>query len=295
MTPSEEVSPPTSGGFSLLWRLLLWIGLPLLIGLWLASTFVPRPAVGIIKLTTDIWAGSADFVMKQIDEARADPRVKAIVLQMDSPGGEVPATQVLYLELLDLRKDMPLVGSIDSIAASGGYYSVIATDPIYAKPSSTIGNIGVWGFIPSEIGVNDVILASGPFKLTASNRDEFLREIDAIKQEFIATVVAQRGDRLAISESDIMQGLAYAGREAMRLGLIDHIGGLNDAIEDAAQQAGIANYEVIDLAQRVIDKQPTPVPLLFEPWVGAADPATGRRALPPGVYLLYDLRLRGAP
>jgi protease-4 len=295
MALSEDSSPPTAGGLSLIWRVLLWIGLPLLIGVWLAASLVPQPAVGVIKLTTDIWSGSADFVMKQIDEARADPRVRAIVLQMDSPGGEVPATQVLYLELLNLRRDMPLVGSIDSIAASGGYYTVIASDPIYAKPSSTIGNIGVWGFIPSEIGVNDVILASGPFKLTASNRDEFLREIDAIKQEFIAAVVAQRSERLAISESDITQGLAYSGREALRLGLIDHIGGLSEAIDAAAQQAGIANYDVIDLAQRVIDKQPTPVPLLFEPWVGAADPATGRRALPPGVYLLYDLRLRGAP
>jgi len=270
---------------------------PLLVGWLLAILLVPKPAVGIIRLNSDISSLSAEFVMLQIDEARADSRLKAVVLQLNSPGGEVAPTQSLYLELQSLRREMPVVTSIESMAASGGYYVAMATDPVCAKPSSTVGNVGVWGFIPPDLGVNDVILASGPFKLTASNRAEFLREIEGIRQEFLATVFNARGDRLNISAVDLSQGLAYPGREALRLGLIDHLSSQSDAIATAAELAGIADYEIVDLEARVIeqyfgDNDSVSLP---EDWIGAADPVTGRRILPSGIYLLYDVRLGGAP
>ncbi|MCH7589141.1 MAG: S49 family peptidase, partial [Chloroflexi bacterium] len=203
----SDFSIPTPGGS------LLLLGIAsLLLGWLLAPTLVPQPAVGIIRLNTDIWADSVELVMAQIESARQDPIIKAVVLQLDSPGGEVAATQTLYLELQSLRREMPVVSSIDGMAASGGFYVAMATDPIYAKPSSTVGNVGVWGFIPPDLAVNEVILASGPFKLTASNRAEFLRAIEGIKQEFLAAVVSQRGERLNISLVDLSQGLAYSGR-----------------------------------------------------------------------------------
>lgn len=288
---------PSNFRFRTLGSILLWVVAPLLVGWLLAIRLVPQPAVGIIRLNFDISSLSAEFVMLQIDEARADPRVKAVVLQLNSPGGELAATQSLYLELQSLRREMPVVTSIESMAASGGYYVAMATDPVCAKPSSTVGNVGVWGFIPPDLGVNDVILASGPFKLTASNRAEFLREIEGIRQEFLATVFNARGDRLNISAVDLSQGLAYPGREALRLGLIDHLSSQSDAITTAAELAGIADYEIIDLEARVIeqyfgDNDSVSLP---EDWIGAADPVTGRRILPPGIYLLYDVRLGGAP
>jgi protease-4 len=283
-------------GFRVLGSFLMWIVAPLLIGIWLAQTLVPQPAVGIIRLTGDIYVESADYVMLQVQEAREDPNIQAIVVELDSPGGEVAATQELYLELQNLRRQMPVVGSMESIAASGAYYAAMATDPIYAKPSSTVGNVGVWGYIPLELAENEVILASGPFKLTASNRDEFLRAIEEIKLEFLETVFSQRGERMNISRVDLSNGLAYSGREARRLGLIDYLGSESDAVAAAAQQAGIAHYQVVDLAERVYQE------LMeeyeggsLEPWVGAADPETGERVLPPGVYLLYDTQLGGAP
>jgi protease-4 len=268
---------------------------PLLVGLWLAQILVPQPAVGIIRLNTDIYAESADLVLAQIEEARADPSIKAVVLQLDSPGGEVAATQRLYLELQTLRGEMPVVGSIDGVAASGAYYAAMAVDPIYAKPSSTVGNVGVWGFIPPDLGVNEVILASGPFKLTASNRDEFLRWIEGIRLEFVETVFSQRGERINVSRVELSQGLAYPGREALRLGLIDGLGSETEAIGTAAQQAGIAHSQVIDLLEQVADELAEGEEPELEPWVGAADPVTGRRILPPGAYLLYDIQLGGAP
>lgn len=277
-------------------RIILWLILPLIVGVALAQWFSPRPAVGVVRLRYDIWSGSANFIMQQIDEARRDPRIRAIVLQMDSPGGEVVATQTLFLEVQNLRRRMPVVGSIDNMAASGAFYLAMATDPIFAKPSSDVGNVGVWSLVPQDISLSDLILASGPFKLTASNQDEFVRQIESIKQEFIATVVTARGQRLTISPSDLSQGLLYTGRDALRLGLIDHLGAESDAIKTAAAQAGIHNYDVIDLEARVIAKQlaasGTPSAGV---WQGATDAQTGQRKLPPGIYLLYDPRLGGTP
>lgn len=288
-----------SFGIKTVGALLLWLGLPLIIGLLLGGFLIPQPAVGLIHLEMDIFSAgidldSVDLVMDQIEIARQDPSIKAVVFVLDSPGGEVVATQTLYLELQDLRREMPVVGLINGIAASGGYYIAMATDPIYAKPSSTIGNVGVWGFVPSEIGVNEVILASGPFKLTASNRDEFLREIEGIKQEFIGTVTSQRGDRLTISDSDLSQGLAYSGRIAKELGLVDELGSQSDAISKAAELAGIVNYTVLDL-QDIVLREIFGDDILIQPWIGSPDPVTGRRILPPGAYLLYDLQIGGVP
>ena len=281
--------------FGALGSVLLWGLAPLLVGLWLAQAAVPQPAVGIIRLNTEIWADSAALVTAQIEEAREDPTIQAVVVQLDSPGGEVAPSQALYLELRALRREMPVVGSIDGIAASGAYYVAMASDPVYGKPSSTVGNVGVWGYIPPDLGVNEVILASGPFKLTASNRDEFLRWIEGIRLEFLETVFSQRGDRIQIARVELSQGLAYPGREAVRLGLIDRLGSETEAIRIAAEQAGIAHYPVIDLEARVLDKLAEDENGELEPWVGAADPVTGRRVLPPGAYLLYDIQLGGAP
>lgn len=313
--PDYPSPPPKKQGPGL----LLWLIIPLVLGLLLAPLAVPtpeKPAVGLIRLETDIWYLSAWLVKQEIAEARANDRVKAIVLIIDSPGGEVAPTQDMFLEVLSLREEMPVVGSINGIAASGGYYLVLATDPIYAKPSSTIGNIGVWGFAPTEIGVTEAVLASGPFKLTASNPEQFLREIEGIKQEFIGTAELMRGNRLTIPGTDISQGLAYPGRLALQYGLIDQLASEADAVAEAARQAGIDDYDILDLEEIVVDRLlaeeaangaagslpelalpaeiapvsgPNPLAWLFQPWVGAADPLTGQRTLPPGIYLLYDV------
>lgn len=288
----------------LLGRLLLVGLVPLIAGSYLAERWVAQPAVGLIRLETDIWSGSKELVRLQIAEARADPSVRAVVFHLNSPGGEVTATQAMYLELLSLRRNMPVVTSIEGLAASGGFYAAMATDPIFAKPSSTVGNVGVWGFVPPDLGVNDVILASGPFKLTASNREEFQREIEGIRQEFMQTVLNGRLDsageqRIQISAEELSQGLAYPGREAISLGLVDRLGSLSDAVEEAAQQAGISNYALVDLQKVVLDRllseagEEGPYGGQAEEWTGAADPVTGRRVLAPGIYLLYDVRLGG--
>ncbi len=286
---------PVSKSLRILGNIVLWVVVPLLIAWWLASMAFPQPAVGVIRLNMPIWFLSADLIMEQIEEARTDRSIKAVVVQFDSGGGEVVASQRLYLELQKLREEMPVVGSIDGVAASGAYYAAMATEPIYAKPSSTVGNVGVWAMAPPDLAVNDVVLASGPFKMTASNQAEFLRELEGIKQEFLAAVFTQRDERLNLTPAELSQGLAYSGREAARLGLIDRVGSQTEAVTTAAEQAGIKNYTVVDLQARVFEDFLANNPFFFESWYGQANPVTGERDLPPGVYLLYDNQLRGVP
>jgi ClpP class serine protease len=176
----------------------------------------------------------------------------------------------------------------------------MAADPIYARPSSSVGNVGVWAIVPDDLAVNDEIIASGPFKLTGSNREEFMRELEGIKREFLNTVFGQRGERITITQEELSQGLIYPGREAAHLGLIDRVGSNSAAVAEAARQAHIDNYDEIDLSIRAIEKMYADSAYgLQEPemeaWVGAADPLTGERTLPYGIYLLYDVRLRGVP
>jgi protease-4 len=295
LTESDSVPSPKprkTSWLRIIVNLLLCVILPLTGGYFLSRRLIPSPAIGIIRLNTEIYTFSAEFINQEIAEARANPRIKAIVVQIDSPGGEVTATQTIFLELQKLRREMPVVGSIDSMAASGAFYAAMATDPIYAKPSSTVGNVGVWGYFPSELGVNEVVLASGPFKLTASNTEEFLRGIESIKQEFLATVISQRGARLKITDIELSKGLAYSGRDSVNLGLIDALGSQTEAVEVAAKQAFITHYEIIDLEAVVVSKYYSEDnPLLSNLWIAKADPLTGQRDLPPGAYLLYDARL----
>jgi protease-4 len=284
---------------------IVFIIIPFFLGwFWIRDYVAPTPAVGLIRMNMDVWAGSDFLLTKQIQAVRDNPSIRAVVVQINSPGGEVVAGQNMYMELQNLRREMPVIGSIDNMAASGGYYIAMGVDPIFAKPSSNVGNVGVWSFAPPDLGVNDVVLASGPFKLTASNRDVFMRNIDGIKQEFMETVYSQRGERMKISRSELSQGLLYDGREAVELGLIDRVGTQSEAVKYAAEQAGISNYEVVDLLDVVfMDLFNEPAPLLqpiteiinpqtnetyVEPWYGAVDRQTGLRNLPPGIYMLYD-------
>lgn len=272
--------------------LIAVVGLAL-IGLawWLAGLLMPEPAVGIVNVSGSIWTGSLEWFRIQMDIARDDPQVKALVVQINSPGGSVASTQSLYLELMELRRTMPVVVSIDSVAASGGYYAAMAGDPIYAKPSSNVGNVGAWAQIPPESSVNDNILQTGPFKLTGSNRAEFEQSLQAVKAEFLATVLTQRGDRLTLSAAEISQGLIYDGREAAELGLIDAIGSRSEALDVAAEQAGLARYEVIDLGERALDEMD-----LSETEASALQESlTFTKAISRTyeIFLLYDARLGG--
>jgi protease-4 len=245
-----------------LWRRLayvaFWIVLPLILGTVLAFALVRSPQVGIVRFQGLIWSGSVDEVGALLDRAQEDRRIRAVVLEIDSPGGEVTATEELYYRLLLLREHKPLVVTVGDVAASGGYYMAAAGDYIYAKPASLVGNVGVISFLPStdeQRFTDEDYVSTGPFKFSGGSRGDYVRQIELMKLAFLEAVFAQRGDRLQVDGETLAGGEIFMGLQAERLGLIDELGASSEAVSKAAEMAHLAHYTVLDVNRSVYGDQ----------------------------------------
>lgn len=225
---------------------LLWFVIPLAIGIAIASS-VPRPVIGVIRLEDAIYSYTAQDMIAQINYAIDHPEVSAVVLAFDSPGGTVVDTEAVYMELAKLRAKKPVVTAVNGMAASGAYYLSVNTDYIYAKPSSLVGNIGVITYLPTTPFIFEEIISTGPYKLWGSSRDSDMRQADMIKEGFFQAVMLGRGDRIKASPEVIVSGRIWLGSESVRLGIADQLGTEKDAIEKAAELAGVAHYKATDL------------------------------------------------
>ncbi len=236
-----------------------FILLGLILGLVIAIPLIPRPHIATIAISGAIMDQAyADSIVDALRSAEDDRSIRAVVLQIDSPGGEASVTEQIYLDVLRLRGQKPVVASIGAMAASGGYYIAVASNFIYAPPSSQLGSVGVWSSLPSPEELNESILTTGLFKATGGSKRNAIAELEMVRQEFVSAVMSQRGSRLKLSEQELSLAGLYPGIEAQRYGLIDDIGTLSDAIQKAATLAGIRNYEV-----EKVDIEPPLSGLLF--------------------------------
>ncbi|NCP16269.1 S49 family peptidase, partial [bacterium] len=262
-------------------HILLWIALPLIIGVLIAAA-VPKPVIGLIHLNDAIYSYSAQDMIAQINYAREHPEVRAVVLVMDSPGGTVADTEAVYLELLRLRQAKPIVTSVGSMAASGAYYLSVGSDYIFAKPTSEIGNIGVIGYLPPSPIIFEDIISTGPYKLWGSPRDTYVREMEMIKQGFYQAVRLGRGGRLEVGPETILRGQIWPGSEALRMGLIDALGAESDAVAKAAELARVGHYQAADLYD-LAGVQSSSSAFFYQSPEGITMPYPKE----PGLYLLY--------
>ncbi len=223
-----------------------WILPALVIGI-LLSLLIPKPVIGVIRLNDAIYAATAKDLIAQIGYARDDPKVKAVVLILDSPGGTVVDTEAVYLELARLRQTKPVVTWVSGMAASGAYYLSVGTDQIVAVPSSEVGNVGVIGYLPSAPSILEDTISTGPYKLWGSPRDTTVREIEMIKQGFWQAVQLGRGQRLKADSEVVLRGEIWPAAEALRLGLIDRLGSETDAYDETARLARLWHYTITDL------------------------------------------------
>jgi len=261
---------------------LLWIALPLVMGL-IAASAIPRPVIGIIQLNDAIYPLSAREMITQINYAIDNPEIRAVVLAFDSPGGTVVDTEAVYMELSRLRAKKPVVTVVNGMSASGAYYLSVNTDYIYAKPSSLVGNIGVIGYLPSTPVIFEDIISTGPYKLWGSPRDAEMRQIELIKEGFLQAVLLGRGKRLNIGKEVILSGKIWAGTEAVRLGIADELGTENDAIKKAAKLARVANYRSVGLYHLAGLQSSTAAPFFIQSSEGITLPYPTK----PGMYLLF--------
>lgn len=266
--------------------ILLWFVLPLMIGLFI-STIMPMPEhnVGLITLDTAIDSYSAKDLNTQIDYANKHPEISAIVLILNSPGGTVIDTESIYLELLKLRKDKPVVVSVNGMAASGAYYLIAGSDYAFAKPNSLVGNIGVITSLPSAPTIFEDYISTGPYKLFGAPRDTLTRQIEVVKQEFYEAVKSGRGDRLKAGPEIVLSGQIWPGFEAVRLGIIDELGTETDAIAKAASMAHLIEYDTVKLAELALPPTPAPAPVNF--FATAPDGKSLPYPQKAGIYLLY--------
>ena len=260
----------------------LYLLLPLILGI-LLSTVIPRPIIGIIRLDDAIYSYTANALIKQIEYARDHAEIRAVLLVLNTPGGTVVDTEAVYLELIKLQAQKPVVTYVQGMAASGGYYLSAATNQIYSGPSSLIGNVGVIVTLPEDPYILEDLVTTGPYKLSGSARDTTLREIEVVKQGFYQAVTLGRGDRLKLSLEGLLSGEIWMGGEALRHGLIDGIGSLSEALDHTADLAKIANYEVGELQQLAGISSDYLIPFFME----TADGLISAYPNKAGVYLLY--------
>lgn len=194
---------------------------------------------------------------RAIEEAREDDDVKAIVLRVDSPGGSALTADLIWREIELTKKVKPVVVSMGNLAASGGYYISCNADEIFAEQNTITGSIGVFGMLPNftnlatKIGVNTEKVAThdngadySPFMpLTDKFRHLAQEQVESIYTTFVNRVAAGRKMTFAQVDS-IGQGRVWAGSDALRIGLVDKIGGMDDAIKAAAKRAKIDKYKI---------------------------------------------------
>ncbi|MGI9238472.1 MAG: signal peptide peptidase SppA [Woeseiaceae bacterium] len=193
---------------------------------------------------------------KLLREALTDEAVKAVVLRVDSPGGSVFASEVIAQEVQALQQaGKPVVASMGSVAASGGYWISVVADRVLASPSTVTGSIGVFGMIPTFQRTMDVVgvatdgVATTPWagvrpdlELPEQARQLIQMLIENVYDDFISNVAERRGmDKQAVDA--VGQGQVWTGIDALENGLVDELGGLDDAVNVAAELAGLGEGE----------------------------------------------------
>jgi len=214
------------------------------------SFFAGNNGVGIVEIEGPIY--ESEETVKQIEEYRKDDSIKAIILRINSPGGSVAASQEIYHASKKAAEEKPVIASMATVAASGGYYVALGATKVLANPGTITGSIGVrmehvvlsdllnWAKIRHET------LKSGKYKdigsfdrpLTKEERELLQELLTDIHQQFKEAVMEERDLELAELDA-VADGRVFTGREALELGLVDALGGWTEAVDLAAELGGI--------------------------------------------------------
>ena len=201
----------------------------------------PDGAVAVVTIDGYISSSSVDGVAEDLREVRENESVKAVVLKVDSPGGSAAASERLYMEVKRTANVMPVVASVQSTGASGAYYAMLPARTIHVTPASIVGSVGVRGSAPGPSPSGEI--RSGPDKASMTE-DQARRQIETLQRAFVGTVMAERGDRIELSRQQVAHAKVYTGARAVDNGMADRIGTLSDATAEAADAAGLDDYEV---------------------------------------------------
>lgn len=230
-----------------------------------------KDRIAVIYAVGEIESGDGDDdkigstrIAKAIREARLDENVKAIVFRVNSPGGSALASDVIWRETVLAQKAKPFIVSMGDVAASGGYYISCAADRIFAQPNTITGSIGVFGMLPNaqkalseKLGITIDTVNTNKHSdvgtiLRGVTSDEFeyiQQSVEHIYDVFITKVANGRKTTKSAIDS-IGQGRVWSGLDAVKINLVDELGGINDAIAYAAKKAKLTNYKLTTLPKQ---------------------------------------------
>ncbi len=209
-----------------------------------------RGKIGVIPIEGII--GDSEELVEQINEFAEDRGIKAVVLRINSPGGGVAPSQEIYQAVRELKKKKKVVASMGAVAASGGYMIAVAADRIVANPGTITGSIStVMHYanveeLMKKVGVRSSVVKSGKFKdigspsreMTAEEKSLLQAIVDDIYDQFVRTIAENR--KLPLQKIfELADGRIFSGRQAKDLGLVDDLGGLQDAIQLAGKLSGM--------------------------------------------------------
>ena len=223
-----------------------------------------KDKIAVIYAQGDIFYGEGGqktigqgLITRALKKARKNSQVKAIVLRVNSPGGSALTSDIIWREVELTKEEMPVVVSMGNVAASGGYYIAVGANKIFAEPTTITGSIGVFGTIPNitdfakTIGINADQVGTNLNSVDYSLFEPMTPEFEAYIKEGIEQVYAtflervSEGRNISISRADsLAQGRVWSGIDAKRLGLVDEIGGLDDAIAEAARLAEVEEFGI---------------------------------------------------
>lgn len=202
----------------------------------------PDGTVAVVAVEGVIDSATADAVVADLRAARTNESVGAVVLQVNSPGGSAAASERLYLAVKRTRSVMPVVAAVGSTGASGAYYAMLPADTIYVTPASIVGSVGVRTAAPGPAPTGEI--RSGPDKgYTSAERTR--AQVETLRRTFVRSVLTHRGDRLALTRAEVAHAKVYTGVRAVRNGLVDEIGTVEDATHEASRRAGYDDYDVV--------------------------------------------------
>ena len=262
--------------------------------------------VGVVEVTGVI--GDDKIILRELREFAEDPRIRAVVVRIDSPGGSVGPSQEIFEAMRRLQKKKHVLASMGSIAASGGFYVAMGAEKVFANPGTLTGSIGVISEFPNVTGflrwagvdmrtitAGKMKDAGSPFReMTPDERAYLQAMLNDVHDQFIAAVVESR--KLSDEEvRKVADGRVFTGRKAKELKLVDELGGLQDAVREAGKLAGLkgeprmeypskerplframfgdeAQSLVHALAARAAEVLAAPGPRLLMPSPGAGEP-----------------------
>ncbi|MGR3296550.1 MAG: signal peptide peptidase SppA [Candidatus Bathyanammoxibius sp.] len=218
-----------------------------------------RKRKGVLRLSSR--PSMVANVKEVLKKAREDDDIKAVVLRINSPGGTVTASDIIYHEIEEFKKEkgVAVVACIVGLGTSGGYYVAVSADRIVALPTSILGSIGVillklnMEGLMEKIGVQDEVIISGdkkdaalPFHPLSPEERALLQEIiDSLYRRFVLIVETARPEADLQDHKEFLDGRVFTAQQALEIGLVDELGYLEDAIELAKKRAGIEKARVI--------------------------------------------------